>query len=128
MAIKVAVIKSHERIRAICKEPHARRHGGQLVQWFITDKYGRLLLSSGKLSALQAYMNAHATSPHERVHLGGLYGSMSRSDSRTGGYYQNRWKVSWVPLEDAAHVLEKMRSDFERVVLVGPEGSYVKGG
>ena len=63
MAIKAAVIKSHERIRAICKEPHARRHGGQLVQWFITDKYGRLLLSSGKLSALQAYMNAHATSP-----------------------------------------------------------------
>ena len=37
--------------------------GGEHVQWFIADKHGRLLLSSGKLSALQAYMNAHATSP-----------------------------------------------------------------
>ena len=45
-------------VRAIKKERNARRHGGEHVQWFIADKHGQLLLSSGKLSALQAYINA----------------------------------------------------------------------
>ena len=113
-----------ERIVAIGKEAHARRRDGELVQYFITDKYGQVLLSSGKLSSLQMYINNHlATERHDRVHLGGLYESMGRSDSRTGGYYQHRWKVSCTPLEDAVQVLEKLRPGFERVVLVGPEGS-----
>ena len=122
-----SLVGPNERVVTIGKEPHARRHHGELVQWFITDKYGQLLLSSGKLSALQQYINAHlATERHDRVHLGGLYESMGRSDARTGGYYQHRWKVSCTPLKDAVQVLEKLRPGFERVVLVGSEGSYVK--
>ena len=87
MKVEASPIRPHEHIRAIHKERHARRHNGGYVQWFVTDKYGRLLLSSGKLSALQAYINANAAQRHDRVHLGGLYQSMDRNDSRTGGYY-----------------------------------------
>jgi hypothetical protein len=85
--MKVEVIRSDERISAIKKEPHARRYGGEHVQYFIADKHGQLLLSSRKLSALQAYINAHlAKEKHDRVNIGGLYESMGRSDPRTGGY------------------------------------------
>ena len=92
------------------------------MQWFIADKHGRLLLSSGKLSALQAYINCHvAKERHERVNIGGLYESMGRSDPRTGGYYQHRWKVSRAPLEEAARVFERLRSDFDQAVLVGSD-------
>ena len=113
--MRVEVIRSDERVRAIKKEPHARRHGGEHVQWFIADKHGRLLLSSGKLSALQAYINAHlAKEKHDRVNIGGLYESMGRSDPRTGGYYQHRWKVSRAPLEEAARVFERLRSAPQR--------------
>ena len=120
--MRVEVIRSDEIIRAIKKEPHARRHGGEHVQWFIADKHGRLLLSSGKLSALQAYINAHlAKEKHDRVNIGGLYESMGRSDPRTGGYYQHRWKVTRARLEEAATVFEKLRHGFEQAVLVGSE-------
>ena len=82
--MKVEVIRPDERISAIKKEPHARRFGGGHVQWFIADKHGQLLLSSGKLSALQAYINAHlAKEKYDRVNIGGLYESMGRSDPRT---------------------------------------------
>jgi len=46
---------------------------------------------------------------------------MGRSDSRTGGYYQRRWKVSCAPLDDAADVFEKLRPSFDQAVLVGSE-------
>ena len=120
--MKVEVIRPDERISAIKKEPHARRFGGGHVQWFIADKHGQLLLSSGKLSALQAYINARlATEKYDRVNIGGLYESMGRSDPRTGGYYQHRWKVSRAPLEEAADVFEKMRPGFDQAVVVGSE-------
>ena len=99
--MQIGVIQPDERICAIKREPHARRYGGEHMQWFIADKHGQLLLSSGKLSALQAYINCHvAKERHERVNIGGLYESMGRSDPRTGGYYQHRWKVSRAPLEE----------------------------
>ena len=124
--MKVEVIRPDERIRAIKKEPHARRFDGKHVQWFVADKHGRLLLSSGKLSALQAYINANlAKERHDRVNIGGMYESMGRSDPRTGGYYQHRWKVSRAPLEEAADVFEKMRPGFDQAVVVGSE--CVKG-
>ena len=126
MKVEASAIRPGEYIHTIHKERHARRRNGELVQWFVTDKYGQLLLSSGKLSALQAYINANATHRHEHVHLGGLYQSMSRNDSRTGGYYQNRWKVCCAPLEDAVQVFEKLRPGFDRAVIVGSSGSYVK--
>ena len=120
--MQIEVIRPDERIRAIKKERHARRYAGDHVQWFIADKHGRLLLSSGKLSALQAYTNAHlAREKHDRVNISGLYESMGRSDPRTGGYYKNRWKVSRALLEDAADVFMKLRPGFDRVVVVGSE-------
>ena len=129
MKVEASVIAANERVSAIKKERSARRHGGEHVQWFITDKHRRLLLSSGKLTALQEYINAHlAKERHDRVNIGGLYESMGRCDPRTGGYYQHRWKVSCTPIGDAAHVFEKLRPGFETAVLVGAEGSYVKEG
>jgi hypothetical protein len=120
--MKVELIGAHETISAIKKERHARRYGGEHVQYFITDKHRRLLLSSGKLSALQAYINTHlATERHDKVNIGGLYESMGRSDPRTGGYYQHRWKVSRAPLEEAADVFEKLRPGFDQAVVVGSE-------
>ena len=120
--MKVEVIRPEDHIRAIKKEPHARRHGGEHVQWFITDKHGQLLLSSGKLSALQEYINSNlAKEKHDRVNIGGLYESMGRSDPRTGGYYQHRWKVSRAPLAEAADVFEKLRHGFDQAVVVGSE-------
>jgi len=122
MKVDASVIGADERVHAIKKERNARRRGGEHVQWFIADKHGQLLLSSGKLSALQAYINAHlAKEKHDRVNLGGLYESMGRSDPRTGGYYQRRWKVSCAPLDDAADVFEKLRPGFDQAVLVGSE-------
>ena len=120
--MQIGVIQPGERICAIKREPHARRYGGEHMQWFIADKHGQLLLSSGKLSALQAYINCYvAKERHERVNIGGLYESMGRSDPRTGGYYQHRWKVSRAPLEEAARVFERLRSDFDQAVLVGSD-------
>ena len=120
-------IRPDERLVTIGREPHARRRRGQHVQWFIADKHGFLLLCSGKLSALQAYINEEvATAGHERVHLGGLYESMGRADPRTGGFYQHRWRVSCAPLEDAARVFEALRPSFARAVLVGAEGAYAE--
>ena len=126
--MKVEVIRRADqtRVSSIKKERHARRHGGEHVQWFVADKHGQLLLSSGKLSSLQAFINAHlAKERYDRVNIGGLYESMGRSDPRTGGYYQHRWKVSCAPLEEAAHVFEELRPGFESAVLVGSE--CVKG-
>ena len=57
------------------------------LEWFWSARSDRSFkeLSSGKLSALQAYINAHlAKEKHGRVNLGGLYESMGRSDPRTG--------------------------------------------
>ena len=123
------MVRPNERLVAIGKEPHARRRHGKLVQWFVTDKYCQILLSSGKLSSLQTYINAHLVEErHDRVNMSGMYESMGRSDARTGGYYQHRWKVSCTPIEDATHVFEKLRPGFETAVLVGTQGSYVKEG
>lgn len=126
MKVEAATIKQNERLLAIRREPYSRKHNGQLVQWIVADKYGQLLLSSGKLSAVQSYINAHVEAPHDRVHLSGLFESMERTKGRTGGWYLNRWMVSTAPLDDAARVLEKMRPEYERVVLVAPPTAYTK--
>ena len=124
--VEADVITPQERIIAIQREPYSRKHNGELVQWFVADKHGKVLLSGGKLSALQNYINAHTEAPHDRVHLSGLFESMERMGGRTGGWYLNRWMVSTTPLSDAAAVLEKLRSEYERVVMVAPPGVYTK--
>ena len=67
MKVEASVIAANERLSAIRKERNARRHGGEHVQWFVTDKHGRLLLSSGKLTALQVLVlrdnQLHGTVP-----------------------------------------------------------------
>ena len=126
MKIEADVIKPEERIVMIRREPYSRKHNGELVQWFVADKYGRVLLSGGKLSALQNYINSHVETHHDKVHLSGLYESMERTDGRTGGWYLNRWMVSTTPLNDAPAVLEKLRPEYERVVMVAPPMAYSK--
>jgi hypothetical protein len=126
MKIIASEINAKERVVDIRRERYSRKHNGHVVQWFVADKHGTLLLSSGKLSALQHYINAHVEAPHDRVHLSGLFETMERTEGRTGGWYLNRWLVSTTPITDAAAVLEKLRRDYQRVVMVSPPAVYTK--
>ena len=126
MKVEAVPITPEERVVAISREPYARKHQGEAVQWFIEDKHGQLLLSGGKLSHLQSYINAHVEAPHDKVHLSGLYETMRRTDGRTGGWYQRRWMVSTAPIDDAATVMEKLRPGYQHVVMVGPPAAYTK--
>jgi hypothetical protein len=124
MKVEASVIRPNEKLVRVEKEPHARKHAGKLVAWFVTDKHNQVMLCSGKLSKLQAYINAHMEAKHDRVHLSGLYETMGRQGGRTGGWYLNRWSVTHVPLEDAASVFEKLRPVYERSVLIAPRTAY----
>jgi hypothetical protein len=127
MNIIASEIKPEERVVDIRRERYSRKHNGDVVQWFVEDKHGKILLSSGKLSALQHYINAqHVEALHDRVHLSGLFETMMRTEGRTGGWYLNRWLVSTTPITDAAAVLEKLRRDYQRVVMVAPPAVYTK--
>jgi hypothetical protein len=120
------VIGENERLLSLARDRHQRTHNGEYVAWLVADRFNQLpLLCSGKLSAVQSYINERAHAAHDRVHLSGLYSSVDRRDSRTGGLYHGRFSVEAVRLQDAAAFTEKMRDG--PVVVLATRACVTKG-
>lgn len=114
----MTVIELRDRVPTIHKERNARKHDGQNVAWILTDKYGQMLVCAQKIARIQSFVNEHALSKHDRVHLSGLYESLASNGRITGGYYKNRWKLQCCPVEEAVKVLEKQRVGVEKALLL----------
>ena len=71
--LDAVVVGDNERLLSLSRDRHQRTHNGEYVMWCVMDRFQRLpMLCSGKLSAVQAYINEHAQTAHDRVHLSGL--------------------------------------------------------
>ena len=114
----VTELHRDEPIGPIRKEWKARKHEGRHVAWLLTDKYGQLLVCAQKLARIRAYLNERAEGPCDRVHVSGLYQSLSSHGKNTGGYYKNRWKLTYCPVEEASHVLDQRRSGVDKAILI----------
>jgi hypothetical protein len=108
--LDAVVVGDNEKLLSLTRDRHQRTHNGEYVMWCVVDRFQKLpMLCSGKLSAVQTYINDHAQTMHDHVHLSGLYSSVDRKDGRTGGFYRGRFAVEVVRLDEAAAFVEKMR-------------------
>eukprot|EP00966_Prymnesium_polylepis_P166030 3838042-Prymnesium_polylepis.1 len=122
----VAVSPSVNEIVNLRRERHTRKHEGQAVAWCVTDRYGEALVLSQKLGAVQAFLNARATAPHERVAVSSLYeaATITKHSERTGGYAKGRWAVSAIPLSEVPEKLGRLRPQYDQVFVLA-EAGYV---
>ena len=114
----MGVIELCGRAPTIQRERFARKHKGQYVAWILTDKFGQLLVCSQKLDRIQAYVNQQAPTPHDKVHVSGLYESLSSHGKITGGFYKNRWKLLCCPIEETACLLDEQLAKAAKRVLL----------
>ena len=97
------------------REYHTRKMGCYLL----TDRYGQYLVVAQKLQALVAFLNSIAIDPASRVSLTALYQIQDRADdNRVGGYSKHRWRLRFVPFEDACAAFARERSRYQHALIV----------
>ena len=119
------MLKPRERIKGIKKEWHTRKHHGKHVCYMILDKEQHFILFGQKLPSLTDYINSHiVTDDCFKVSTAGLYTSLDIKTGRTHGWHKLRWRVSSIPIEIAAEVLENIRDVYRNVIVVGSQDCY----
>ena len=119
------MLKPQEKLKAITKEWHTRKHRGKNVCYLILDREQHFVLFGQKLPLLTDFINTNIVSdPCFKVSTPGLYTLLDSTDGRTGGYHKLRWRVSSIPLERGGEVLENIRHMYENVIVVGSQDCY----
>ena len=114
------VLKPQEKLTGVKKEYHVRKHRGKNVCYMILDREQHFVLFGQKLPLLTEYINSNiVTDPCFKVSTPGLYMLLDSTHGRVGGYHKMRWRVSSIPLERGADVLENVRHLYENVIVVG---------
>jgi hypothetical protein len=107
-------------LRRVIRERRTRKPGCYLV----SCKYGTVLLISQRLPLLASYLNTVAVDRASRVSVPALYQICDCDANRVGGYTKNRWRVRFVPLEEATACFEAARAHFERALILGARQCY----
>ena len=123
MSACVYSVTPEQRVVRLQREPKARKRDNKHIAWVAEDKLGRLLLVAGKLAFLEQAINAHATAPYDRVTVCGLYEAACHcKGDRTGRFFKGRWRLSYVPLDEVAETVDRMRGGFEQVAVLASPG------
>ena len=85
--MSVVAVSPTDTVR-LSRERHTRKHDGRHIAWFVSDKYGQVLVISQKLGPVRDWINARASAPHERVNISSLYetATISKDSQRTGAH------------------------------------------
>eukprot|EP00966_Prymnesium_polylepis_P336933 7391813-Prymnesium_polylepis.9 len=122
MTAQVITVAPQQRV-TLRREWKARKHCDKdHVAWVCEDKLRQTLIASGKLQYVADYINSLA-----QESVPGLYEACCfRYDSqRTSGWHKMRWKISAVPLGEAADVLARLSAEHETSVrLARSEGAF----
>jgi hypothetical protein len=107
----------------LSRERHTRKHDGRHIAWFVSDKYGQMLVISQKLGPVRDWINARASAPHERVNISSLYetATISKDSQRTGGFTKGRWAVMAVPIQDVGDKLGRIRPHFDEAYVLAEQ-------
>ena len=115
-------LRATDCLKGIVKREHRARKTGCYV---MEDKYMHFLVVAQKLPSLVAFLDSIATDPASRVSLTALYQiTDSGSDNRVGGFVKNRWRIRFVPFDDACAFFEKEKSRFRESFIVGQPDCY----
>ena len=122
VAADTMYLKETERISAIKKEYHVRKHYGENIAYIVEDRY-RLapLLLSQKLSLIVDVINTLVEDAPDKISITGLYHKMHTT---TGGYLRNRWKIQPYTLEEATSVFNSVRNVYANAVVIGSRDCY----
>jgi hypothetical protein len=108
-------------LRAVRREWHTRKQGVYVIE----DKQRQYLLLAQKLQALVSFLNDHvAPDASSRVSLTALYEVLNATGGRNEGWHKHRWRVRWVPLEEASALFERERGQFHRALILGEPQCY----
>ena len=111
-------VRPTDALRGVRRERRARRRGCYLLE----DRYGTYLVAAQKLQPIAHFIQT--VDPTSRVSLTALYEILDTSDNRVGGYAKHRWRLRFVPLDEAVARFEAERGRFERALIVGQPECY----
>ena len=124
MTAQVITVAPQQRV-TLRREWKARKHCDKgHVAWVCEDRLRQTLIASGKLQMVADFINGLAQDKCDKVSVPGLYEACCfRHDSqRTSGWHKMRWRISAVPLGEAADVLARLSAEHETSAVIASPG------
>ena len=90
------------------------------VCYLAESRHKDLLLLCQSIPLLAQFINSNLSNGEswDKVSVAGLFDAVNRRGGRHGGYHKGKFRISSIPLDEASNMLESVRGDYERAVVV----------